>query len=1127
MQPHFTVTFPTESVQGTKKRHSSLLLGSLLLLLLLAGVLHQIWQSRQEAIHSASRMTEAIAELLARRVTGDFGRIDALLGFAAGEFLPDQLASMPPAERAAQSTRLNRLFADFPEVAGAYVFDANGQLQLASDPKTHPYSIADRPHFRAMRDNPRLDAVFANPLVARATGKPAIVQSRAIRDAARRFLGLVNAIYHLESLNTQIEHINVGPGGVTLLRRSDTFTLVARHPRGNESDFDQELAEHNPIRQRIAAGERKGSLQYVATTDDQKRIGSFQVLERHPFYVQVAFSEADYLTEWKQHSFAYLGVFLLLGVPVVIFLLRTDRARVREAAAAEIMARQQERIATSEQRFRDFSTASSDWFWEMDADLRFSFFSEQAENTLGVSPQKLLGRRRDEVANLDDLEQLGKWQAHFKVLEEHQSFRNFEYHVRTEFGGRWYSVSGVPVFDDHNRFCGYRGVGADISARKEAESTLYEATQQLGLMVAASPSGIWRTNDHGANTFVSAQWSVITGISVDAARGPGWASGLHPDDRERIYTEWREIARSDARTYLSHFRFQKPDGKVAWVLCQAVAETGSHGKVVGWIGTITDITAQKELENTLIEARHAADAANIAKSRFLANMSHEIRTPMNGILGMAQMLLMPGITGSERDDYARTILNSGRSLLSLLNDILDYSKVEAGKLQLESIAFDPEQLLRELKTLHLETARSKGLQFEFAWSGEAATYQADAHRVRQMLSNLIGNALKFTSRGEVRVEAAEIERNDKYVVLEFAVSDTGIGIPPDKQALLFKPFSQTDSSTTRQFGGTGLGLSIVRQLAGLMGGDVGVDSQPGWGSRFWFQIRAEVVSPSRRRHQTRIQPAVPPGEQARLNGRLLVVEDDVTNQKVILAMLGSLGLTGLLAGNGQQALDYLAAGEYFDLILMDVQMPVMDGLTATARIRQREREQGEFRRPIIALTADAFAEDRERCFQTGMDDFLTKPIQVAELTGLLQHWLGQTSPSFLPETEITATALPQLSDSSHKTPTFDAAALIDPLGGNLELACMVIDSALGDFPTYFAQLDEACQAGDWKAAERAAHTMKGLSAQVGGKELARQMREADARLKRNEPLDSDTRARLRTEYTTLATALQRWRDANY
>jgi len=554
------------------------------------------------------------------------------------------------------------------------------------------------------------------------------------------------------------------------------------------------------------------------------------------------------------------------------------------------------------------------------------------------------------------------------------------------------------------------------------------------------------------------------------------------------------------------------------ILDEAGQPTGSS------VTAFRDISARKEVEAALLDAKQTAEAANIAKSRFLATMSHEIRTPMNGILGMAQMLLMHEVSEAERRDYARTILNSGQSLLNLLNDILDYSKVEAGKIELEQVVFDPGQLVHEMQALFAETARVKGLPLEVIWQDEEKAYLADAHRLRQMLANLIGNALKFTAQGVVRIEAREIERDEKVAILEFAVCDTGIGIPAEKQALLFQPFSQADSSTTRQFGGTGLGLSIVRQLAELMGGEVGVSSESGRGSRFWFRIRAAVDTHIDRRREERRSADGVATEPTPLRGKLLVVEDDATNQKVIRAMLARLGLDAIIAHDGQQAIARITGRESFDLILMDVHMPVMDGITATAQIRQHERELGEPRRIIIALTADAFAEDRERCLKAGMDDFLTKPIDVTALTKLLQQWLAVPAGPAPANPAVTDAVSPGKAPYGAvlPAPTFDKVALLEPLGGNLELARLVVVSALSDLPIYLVQIERACQAADWQAAARAAHTIKGLAAQLGGLELARRMRELEERFKRGEPLDADTPAQLQAEYAVLAAALQQW-----
>ena len=399
--------------------------------------------------------------------------------------------------------------------------------------------------------------------------------------------------------------------------------------------------------------------------------------------------------------------------------------------------------------------------------------------------------------------------------------------------------------------------------------------------------------------------------------------------------------------------------------------------------------ALQEGERELIRAKSAAEAASLAKSRFLATMSHEIRTPMNGILGMAQLLMTPDLAPSEREEYVQVILHSGQTLLTLLNDILDLSKIEADKIELESIPFTPRDIVRECLALFAKAAADKALRLESeADPAGGLTFRGDPGRLRQMLSNLISNAVKFTERGRITLSLKAIERDERGILLEFSVSDTGIGIPADKKSLLFTPFSQIDSSTTRQFGGTGLGLSIVRYLAERMGGSAGFDSTEGQGSRFWFRIRAEqraAVRPAPPGRTEEQWPAAPAPQE--VQRRLLVVEDNVTNRTVITAMLKKLGFAFDTAVNGQEALTLIEAGSEADLVLMDCQMPVMDGLEATRRIRAWEQETGKPRLPIIALTASAFEEDRDRCLAAGMDDFLTKPLVLRQLTKALETWL--------------------------------------------------------------------------------------------------------------------------------------------
>ncbi len=393
---------------------------------------------------------------------------------------------------------------------------------------------------------------------------------------------------------------------------------------------------------------------------------------------------------------------------------------------------------------------------------------------------------------------------------------------------------------------------------------------------------------------------------------------------------------------------------------------------------------RKQHDRALREALSAAESANVAKSRFLANMSHELRTPMNGILGMAQVLQMAELSHREQTECVQTILDSGQSLLRLLNDILDLSKVEAGHLQLIIQPCDIVAVTREVLDLHRANANAKGLELILESSVANANYLADAHRLRQMLGNLLGNAIKFTDAGKIVVSIDACEIALGQTGLSFCVMDTGIGIPEALQSELFKPFTQVDDSTTRRYGGTGLGLSIVRTLAHLMGGEVGVESRDGQGAKFWIKLPLTSV----------IQEAAPKtvvvaNNEQHFQGRVLVAEDDSINQQVIRRTLEKFGVTVVLADNGEMARKIFLRDSAFDLILMDLSMPLMDGFKATEAIHRDCRERGWAMPVIIAFTAHAYEEDRQHCLDVGMVDVITKPLQVARLREILSIWLPQ------------------------------------------------------------------------------------------------------------------------------------------
>ncbi len=621
-----------------------------------------------------------------------------------------------------------------------------------------------------------------------------------------------------------------------------------------------------------------------------------------------------------------------------------------------------------------------------------------------------------------------------------------------------------------------------VALTQEAQKRLEELKEQKFALDSHAIVAI--TDVKGKITFANAKFEEISGYTHDELIGKNHRL-LKSEVHSREF--WKEMYETVSRggSWNAEVCNIAKDGHPYWVDTTIISFKDENGKPQSYVAIRTDITKRKQIEEELIHAKELAEASERAKSEFLAIMSHEIRTPMNGVLGMLGLLERSPLDRTQHHQL-NIAKNSAISLLVLINDILDFSKIEAGKMQLEEVEINLHDTLEELQESFSFKAQEKGLELILEDSEiEHPTIITDSGRLRQILTNLIGNALKFTHHGSITIKVS-LESMGQIGKLHIDIIDTGIGIPADTIATLFDPFTQADGSTTRKYGGTGLGLSIVKRLCELMGGTIHITSTLGEGSVFRIEIIVGLGSEEVNSKPAEVEPICIEKEIPwPIRTRILLVEDNPTNQMVAVGMLDAIGLGADIATNGAEAITALRLALNtlpYTLVLMDGQMPVMDGYDATRRIRAGEAGEENRTITVVAMTANAMAGDRDKCTLSGMDDFITKPVDLTVLTKTLLKWLipryyeqNMDDSSLGVETPIP--------ESEKKSPLWEHEEALKRMGENEVLLDKIIQSFIGDAQGMMHNLKDAVGSGNFAEIELHAHSLKGSSANIAATAL--------------------------------------------
>ncbi len=802
--------------------------------------------------------------------------------------------------------------------------------------------------------------------------------------------------------------------------------------------------------------------------------------------------------------------------------------------------RMQESLQEREETYRNFTENSPDIIARFDRNLRYIFVNSAIRQYTGLSPEFFIGKTNQELEMDKGL--VRQWENSMNRVLETGRPCTIEFSYPSPEQTKIFESHIIPEFDENKEVKTLLVISRDITGRKRAENALRESETALKILleknrrhtnemealldaakavlkyqdfshaskkifdacakaVGATAGYVALLSEDGEENNVVFLESGGRPCTVDPAlpmpirglRAEAYKSGKTVFDNDFKNSHWMKYM-PEGHTDLDNVLFAplNLDGKTFGIMGLANKPGGFDREsldLASAFGEFASIALNNSINmEKLKKARETAESATRAKSDFVASMSHEIRTPMNVIVNMSSLLLETNLN-SEQGDYARMIQASSDILVSLISDILDFSKIEAGKMDLERLDFNLAELVEEVIRILSLKADEKGLWLRQEIAGDVHLYLVgDPARVRQILINLLSNAIKFTHKGEVKLSVTAEKQSQSHAVLRFAVSDTGIGIPKNRMERLFKPFSQADASTTRRFGGTGLGLSISKRLAEMMRGEIGVESEYGTGSTFWFTAVFEKREKGTGDHRSeKLQSAVCEHHSLPSDTRILLVEDNLFNQQVALAVLRKFSLCADIANNGKEAVEILARKTY-DLVLMDIEMPEMDGLEAVKIIRNSSSENRNV--PVVAMTAHAMKGTRERCMENGMNDYIAKPVNPDELFAAIRRSIGIHHPPFHkdgPE-EIYAQPSENPSESSfgEKGDTqsvFDRQDLLRRMGGDENIVKIVLEGFGQQFSQELEKLKISVQENNAEKIRFHAHALKGMAANASAARL--------------------------------------------